>query len=58
MSTKGTTALMLTPSHPATAKVSLLFTSDEHGYISRQSKLQKDVIDARQANPEGTLFIS
>ena len=49
---------MLTPSHPATAKVSLLFTSDEHGYISRQSKLQKDVSDARQANPEGTLFIS
>lgn len=48
---------MLTPNSPL-QKVSLLFTSDEHGYITRQSKLQSEVHKARQANPDGTLLIS
>lgn len=48
---------MLT-SNPTPQKVSILFTSDEHGYITRQSKLQSEVTKARQANPEGTLLIS
>lgn len=43
---------------PASAKVSLLFTSDEHGYITRQSKLQHEVDRTRQNNPDGTLLIS
>ncbi len=51
---------MLTPhSHlPSSHKVSLLFTSDEHGYVARQSQLQGVVTAAREANPEGTLLIS
>lgn len=48
---------MLT-SPSATSRVSLLFTSDEHGYISRQSQLQKEVDETRATNPEGTLFVS
>lgn len=48
---------MLTPNSPP-KKVSLLFTSDEHGYITRQSKLQSEVQKARQAHPDGTLLIS
>lgn len=51
---------MLSPHSPqGTAhKVSLLFTSDEHGYVSRQSKLQGEVTATREANPDGTLLIS
>lgn len=51
---------MLTPHSnlSPTQKVSLLFTSDEHGYVARQSHLQGEVAAARESNPEGTLLIS
>jgi 2',3'-cyclic-nucleotide 2'-phosphodiesterase (5'-nucleotidase family) len=39
-------------------KVSFLFTSDEHGYITRQAKLQQEVTRTREENPDGTLLIS
>ncbi len=39
-------------------KLNFLFTSDEHGYITRQAQLQSEVDRTRQANPEGTLLIS
>jgi 2',3'-cyclic-nucleotide 2'-phosphodiesterase (5'-nucleotidase family) len=40
------------------SKLTLLFTSDEHGYVSAHSKLHKHVREARQENPDGTLLIS
>jgi 2',3'-cyclic-nucleotide 2'-phosphodiesterase (5'-nucleotidase family) len=38
--------------------VTLLFTSDEHGFVTAQSKLQGQVRQARQDNPQGTLLVS
>jgi len=41
-----------------TGHVTLLFTSDEHGYLQPAARLQREVNAARQANPEGTMLIS
>lgn len=40
------------------AHLTLLFTSDEHGYLKPAPKLQSAVQQAREANPEGTLLLS
>lgn len=40
------------------AHVTLLFTSDEHGYLRPARNLQSAVIQARQENPEGTMLLS
>jgi 5'-nucleotidase/UDP-sugar diphosphatase len=45
-------------SDPQKTRINLLFTSDEHGYTSRQTKLQQKVDATRAENPEGTLLIS
>lgn len=39
-------------------KLTLLFTSDEHGFVAAQAKLQNQVRKARQENPQGTLLVS
>ena len=39
-------------------RLTFLFTSDEHGFVTAQSKLQGQVKQARQENPEGTLLVS
>jgi len=41
-----------------TGHVTVLFTSDEHGYLQPAARLQREVKEARQANPGGTLLIS
>lgn len=41
-----------------TGHVTLLFTSDEHGYLQPAARLQREVKAARQDNPGGTLLIS
>lgn len=41
-----------------TSHVTLLFTSDEHGYLKPAPRLQSEVQQARKDNPEGTLLIS
>lgn len=41
-----------------TGHVTLLFTSDEHGYLQPAARLQREVAEARKANPGGTLLIS
>ncbi|MBS2037562.1 bifunctional metallophosphatase/5'-nucleotidase [bacterium] len=41
-----------------TGHVTLLFTSDEHGYLQPAARLQREVKEARQANPNGTLLLS
>jgi 5'-nucleotidase / UDP-sugar diphosphatase len=40
------------------AHVTLLFTSDEHGYMKNAARLQSEVQRARGANPDGTLLVS
>lgn len=41
-----------------TGHVTLLFTSDEHGYLQPAARLQREVKEAREANPGGTLLVS
>ncbi|MFN8609621.1 MAG: bifunctional UDP-sugar hydrolase/5'-nucleotidase [Vulcanimicrobiota bacterium] len=41
-----------------TGHVTILFTSDEHGYLQPAARLQREVKEARQSNPGGTLLIS
>lgn len=41
-----------------TQRLTFLFTSDEHGFVTAQSKLQGQVKSARQENPNGTLLVS
>lgn len=42
----------------ATSRVTLLFTSDEHGYLGPAPRLQSEINRARSQNPDGTLLMS